>query len=229
MCERGAPTRIYLVLECAPEELVVGEVLRTRPARRVTKTSSGLRSAGRHYGGTEDHQRLDRFQLLHVAHQGPRPPGDEARYQAAAILFLRGRCRRDDGRLLRRIIRDIRRKIEDQPALKETVALPPHRTMQTRRTQRCRRSWKLYSLPRKVECIDKDIAAARYEFGVKRAISTQNRRALADLFVLTPSPLLGEDRRPALTKPPPLGMAILAKIKSRTHTNHSRSGRADDE
>lgn len=88
---------------------------------------------GRHYGGTEGHQRLDRFQLLHVAHQGLRPPGDEARYQAAAILFLRGQCRRDDGRLLRRIIRDIRRKIEDQPALKETVALPPYRTMQTRR------------------------------------------------------------------------------------------------
>lgn len=45
---------------------------------------------------------------------------------------------------LGRIIRDIRRKIEDQAALEETFALPLSRATQIRSQQR-QRGWKLYS------------------------------------------------------------------------------------
>ena len=55
-------------------------------------------------------------------------------------------------RLLRsrlgRIIRDIRRKIEGQPALEEAFALPLGRAAQIRSQQQRQRGWKLYSLHR---------------------------------------------------------------------------------
>jgi len=86
---------------------------------------------------------------------------------------------------LGRIIRDIRRKIEGQPALEEAFALPLGRAMQIRSQQQRQRGWKLYSFHApEVECIGKGKAAAPYEFGVKASIVTNNRRAPGGLFVL---------------------------------------------
>ena len=86
---------------------------------------------------------------------------------------------------LGRIIRDIRRKIEGQPALEEAFALPLGRAAQIRSQQQRQRGWKLYSFHApEVECIGKGKAAALYEFGVKASIVTNNRRAPGGLFVL---------------------------------------------
>ena len=86
---------------------------------------------------------------------------------------------------LGRIIRDIRRKIEGQPALEEAFALPLGRTTQIRSQQQRQRGWKLYSFHApEVECIGKGKASAPYEFGVKASIVTNNRRAPGGLFVL---------------------------------------------
>jgi IS5 family transposase len=67
---------------------------------------------------------------------------------------------------LGRIIRDIRRKIEGQPALEEAFALRLGRATQIRSQQQRQRGWKLYSFHApEVECIGKGKAAAPYEFG----------------------------------------------------------------
>ena len=91
---------------------------------------------------------------------------------------------------LGRIIRDLRRKIEGQPALEETFALPLGRAAQIRSQQQRQRGWKLYSFHApEVECIGNGKAAAPYEFGVKASIVTNNRRAPGGLFVLHASSL----------------------------------------
>ncbi|MET4399312.1 IS5 family transposase [Bradyrhizobium sp. F1.2.1] len=91
---------------------------------------------------------------------------------------------------LGRIIRDIRRKIEGQPALEEAFALPLGRASQIRSQQQRQRGWKLYSFHApEVECIGKGKASAPYEFGVKASIVTNNRRATGGLFVLHASSL----------------------------------------
>jgi hypothetical protein len=65
---------------------------------------------------------------------------------------------------LGRIIRDIRRKIEGQPALEEAFALPLGRATQIRSQQQRQRGWKLYSFHApEVECIGKGKAAAPCE------------------------------------------------------------------
>jgi hypothetical protein len=61
---------------------------------------------------------------------------------------------------LGRIIRDIRRKIEGQPALEEAFALPLGRATQIRSQQQRQRGWKLYSFHApEVECIGKGKAS----------------------------------------------------------------------
>ena len=86
---------------------------------------------------------------------------------------------------LGRIIRDIRRKIEGQPALEQAFALPLGRANQIRSQQQRQRGWKLYSFHApEVECIGKGKASAPYEFGVKASIVTTNRRAPGGQFVL---------------------------------------------
>ena len=92
-------------------------------------------------------------------------------------------------RLLRsrlgRIIRDIRRKIEGQPALEEAFALPLGRATQIRSQQQRQRGWKLYSFHApETECIGKGKASAPYEFGVKASIVTTNACAPGGQFVL---------------------------------------------
>jgi IS5 family transposase len=108
---------------------------------------------------------------------------------------------------LGRIIRDIRRKIEGQPALEQAFALPLGRATQIRSQQQRQRGWKLYSFHApEVECIGKGKAAAPYEFGVKASIVTNNCRAPGGLFVLHASalpdnPYDGHTLRDSLTAP----------------------------
>ncbi len=86
---------------------------------------------------------------------------------------------------LGRIIRDIRRKLEGQPALEQAFALPLGRGHADPLATAAQRGWKLYSFHApEVECIGKGKAAAPYEFGVKASIVTNNRRAPGGLFVL---------------------------------------------
>lgn len=92
-------------------------------------------------------------------------------------------------RLLRsrlgRIIRDIRRKIEGQPALEDAFALPLGRATQIRSQQQRQRGWKLYSFHApEVECIGKGKARTRYEFGAKASFATTNERCKGGQFVL---------------------------------------------
>jgi transposase, IS5 family len=84
-----------------------------------------------------------------------------------------------------RIIRDIRRKIEGQPALEQAFALPLGRADQVRAPQQRQRGWKPYSFHApNVECIGKGNARTSYEFGVKASIVTTNRGAPGGQFVL---------------------------------------------
>lgn len=85
------------------------------------------------------------------------------------IKFLRTR--------LGRLIRDTRRKIEDDAALKEVFAIPLGRAAQIRGQKPRQRGWKLYSWHApETECIGKGKARAPYEFGVKVSIATTNKR-----------------------------------------------------
>jgi IS5 family transposase len=74
-------------------------------------------------------------------------------------------------RLLRsrlgRILRDIRRKIEGQPALEDTFALPLGRATQIRSKQQRLRGWKLYSsTPRRSSASAKCKAAGAVIVGI---------------------------------------------------------------
>ena len=100
------------------------------------------------------------------------------------LRFLRSR--------LGRIIRDIGRKIEGQPALEEAFAAALSRASQIRSQQQRQRGWKLYSFHApEVECIGKGKARAPYEFGVKASIVTTNARAPGGQFVLHATALPG--------------------------------------
>ena len=93
---------------------------------------------------------------------------------------------------LGRIIRDIHRKIADQPALQEAFQWPLARASQIRSQQQRQRGWKLYSFHApEVECIGKGKASAPYEFGVKASIVTTNARAPGGQFVLHAKALPG--------------------------------------
>jgi transposase, IS5 family len=99
-------------------------------------------------------------------------------------------------RLLRsrlgRIIRDIRRKIEERPELAAAFEAPLMRAAQIRSQQQRQRGWKLYSFHAPdVECIGKGKASAPYEFGVKASIVTTNARAPGGQFVLHAKALPG--------------------------------------
>ena len=101
-----------------------------------------------------------------------------------ALKFLRTR--------LGRLIRDIRRKIGDDPVLKESFAIPLGRAMQIRRQKQRQRGWKLYSWHApETECIGKGKAAKPYEFGVKVSITTTNRRCKGGQFILHAKALPG--------------------------------------
>ena len=100
------------------------------------------------------------------------------------LRFLRAR--------LGRLIRDIGRRIEGQPALEAAFAAPLARARQIRFQQQRERGWKLYSFHApEVECIGKGKARAPYEFGVKASIVTTNGRAPGGQFVLHAKALPG--------------------------------------
>jgi IS5 family transposase len=100
------------------------------------------------------------------------------------LRFLRAR--------LGRLIRDIGRKIEGEPALEEALAQALSRARQIRSQQQRQRGWKLYSFHApEVECIGKGKAHAPYEFGVKASIVTTNARAPGGQFVLHAAALPG--------------------------------------
>lgn len=86
---------------------------------------------------------------------------------------------------LGRVIRDITRKIEDNPRLKEVVF--KHILARARRVRDQRqhqRGPKVYSLHApEVECIGKGKAHRPYEFGVKVSVATTHRHAKGGQFV----------------------------------------------
>jgi transposase, IS5 family len=101
-----------------------------------------------------------------------------------AVRFLRTR--------LGRLIRDIRRKIEDKADLQTAFAAPLSRASQIRSQRQRQRGWKLYSFhASEVECIGKGKASAPYEFGVKVSIVTTNARGPGGQFVLHAKALPG--------------------------------------
>ncbi len=101
------------------------------------------------------------------------------------IKFLRTR--------LGRIIRDIRRKIEDDEKLQEIFAVPLGRAVQIRGQKQRQRGWKLYSWHApETECIGKGKARTPYEFGVKVSLTTPtNQRCKGGLFILPAKALPG--------------------------------------
>ena len=70
----------------------------------------------------------------------------------ARLRFLRTR--------LGRVVRDMRRKIEDDPELRQALAIPLSRADQIRRQKQRQRGWKLYSWHApEVECIGKSLSS----------------------------------------------------------------------
>ena len=185
-------------------ELLLADSLRVaRPGRRVTRPRPQA-GHGRHRGAAEGDHLPDRRQAVACGNPGTEPPGEQARRAVAAIPPADHQERRDDGgplrpcqtvrrhrrqlRILRsqlgRIIRDIRRKIEGQPALEEAFCpcRLPRRAGPFATALQTAGSF-ILSMPG-----DDTSAKARpphpYEFGVKASIVTNNRRAPGDLFVL---------------------------------------------
>jgi IS5 family transposase len=100
------------------------------------------------------------------------------------LRFLRNR--------LGRLVRDIRRKIEDDEELMEVFAIALSRADQIRRQRQRQRGWKLYSphAP-EVECIGKGKARAPYEFGCKISVATSVTKPKGGQFVLHAEALHG--------------------------------------
>ena len=93
---------------------------------------------------------------------------------------------------LRRLIRDIRRKIEGHDTLREIFAIPLSRASQIHGQRQRQRGWKLYSWHApETECIGKGKARSPYEFGCKVSITTTNKRCKGGQFVLHAKALHG--------------------------------------
>jgi IS5 family transposase len=130
-----------------------------------------------------------RQSYLRIAKQAAMMAG---RYAHAKQFNRNGRQLRILRTRLRRIIRDIHRKIVGQPALEEAFQWLLARASQIRSQQQCQRGWKLYSFHApEVECIGKGKASAPYEFGVKVSIVTTNAHAPGGQFVLHTKALPG--------------------------------------
>jgi transposase, IS5 family len=101
-----------------------------------------------------------------------------------ALKFLRTR--------LGRIIRDINRKIEGNPALKERFAPLLSLALRVRHQDQRQRGPKIYSLHApEVECIGRGKARAAYEFGCKVSIITPVTKPKGGQFVLHAKALSG--------------------------------------
>ena len=100
------------------------------------------------------------------------------------LKFLRTR--------LGRLLRDIARKIDGNPRLKASFAWPLSKARRIHGQNQRQRGAKLYSWHApEVECIGKGKAHKPYEFGVKVAITTTNRRCKGGQFVLHAKALPG--------------------------------------
>jgi len=101
-----------------------------------------------------------------------------------ALKFLRTR--------LGRVIRDIRRRIDDRPELEARFAHLLDLAVKVRLQDQHRRGPKVYSLHApEVECIGKGKARAPYEFGCKVSIATPVTRPKGGQFVLHAKALHG--------------------------------------
>ena len=101
-----------------------------------------------------------------------------------ALKFLRTR--------LGRIIRDIRRKIEGNPALQERFGSLLSLAVRVRHQDQRQRGQKVYSLHApEVECIGKGKARAAYEFGCKVSIITPVTKPKGGQFILHAKALHG--------------------------------------
>ncbi len=86
---------------------------------------------------------------------------------------------------LKRLIKDIRRKVEGDDILRQTFAVPLSRASQIHGQKQRQRGWKLYSWHApETECIGKGKARSPYEFGCKVSITTTNKRCKGGQFVL---------------------------------------------
>src|SRR3954469_19357370 len=81
-------------------ESLLAESLRVAHEAGVTRPGPQARH-GRYHGAAEGHHLSDRCQAASCGYQGAQPPCEEARRQAAAVLFSCGQGRRDDGGPLR--------------------------------------------------------------------------------------------------------------------------------
>src|ERR1700682_545725 len=114
------------------------------------------------------------------------------RYAHAKQFKRANRALRRIRTLLGRVIRDIRRKIADNPSLDDTFALPLSLAHQVRDQRQRQRGQKIYSLHApEVECIGKGKAHKPYEFGVKVSVATTVRRSRGGQFVLHAKALRG--------------------------------------
>jgi IS5 family transposase len=101
-----------------------------------------------------------------------------------ALKFLRTR--------LGRVIRDINRKIEGNPALKERFAPLLSLALRVRHQDQHQRGSKVYSLHApEVECIGRGKARAAYEFGCKVSVITPVTKPTGGQFVLHAKALHG--------------------------------------
>src|SRR6201986_1007094 len=118
------------------------------------------------------------------------------------LKFLRTR--------LGRIIRDIRRKIEGDPALEDRFGPLLDLAHRGRHQEQRQRGPKVYSLHApEVECIGKGKARAPYEFGCKVSIATPATKPKGGQFVLHAkalhgNPFDGHTRGPVITELEPL-------------------------
>jgi IS5 family transposase len=82
------------------------------------------------------------------------------------------------------VIRDVSRKIENNPSLADVFALPLSLARQVRDQRQRQRGKKIYSLHApEVECIGKGKAHKPYEFGVKVSVATPVNRCNGGQFV----------------------------------------------
>ncbi len=93
---------------------------------------------------------------------------------------------------LGRLIRDIGRKIDGDPALEAAFGDELNMAVRLRQQRQRQRGPKIYSLHApETECIGKGKAAKPYEFGCKVSIATTNARARGGMFVVHTKALHG--------------------------------------
>jgi len=125
-----------------------------------------------------------------------------------ALKFLRTR--------LGRVIRDIRRKIESNPALRERFADLLALAMRVRFQDHRQRGQKIYSLHApEVECIGKGKARAPYEFGCKVSIATPATKPKGGQFVLHAQALHGNPFDGHTLGPVVTGLEALTGVQTR--------------